>query len=231
MKASPAARSWIAAGVRHELLMRAFPALRHDMATPVSVIRMALLLLKSQASVPTFDAATWKERTELIEGQVAALGAGVRSLRNWELTVDEEGITRSALVTQCAAMMRTPFELGSIKLHVGPGLVPRADEPRFPSSAALRYMLLGALGYLHDSEPQPAAIHVADEGADALRFTATRGTSEAGDPLAVAQRAPRSLAIDSIALQALADGLGYAVEVERDAVRFALSSQCSSPGI
>ena len=40
MKASPGARSWIAAGVRHELLTRALPALRHDMAAPVSVMRM-----------------------------------------------------------------------------------------------------------------------------------------------------------------------------------------------
>ena len=43
MKASPGARSWIAAGVRHELLTRALPALRHDMAAPVSVMRMGSL--------------------------------------------------------------------------------------------------------------------------------------------------------------------------------------------
>ena len=222
MKSSPGARSWIAAGVRHELLIRAFPALRHDMATPVSVIRMVLLLLKSQASAPSFDAAAWKERTDLIEAQVAALGAGLRSLRNWELATDEEAITRSALVAQCAALMRTAFELRGITLHIGSGLEPQADEQRFPSTAALRYMVLGALGYLHDSTPQPGAIHVEEDGADGLRITATHGRSEAHDALAVAQRAPRSLAIDSIALQALADGLGHAVEVERDAVRFAL---------
>ena len=50
MKASPGARSWMAAGVRHELLTRALPALRHDMAAPVSVIRMGILLLKRQVT-------------------------------------------------------------------------------------------------------------------------------------------------------------------------------------
>ncbi|RYY51946.1 MAG: hypothetical protein EOO24_66005, partial [Comamonadaceae bacterium] len=58
MKASPGARSWIAAGVRHELLTRALPALRHDMAAPISVIRMGLLMLKRQVAAPQIDPAT-----------------------------------------------------------------------------------------------------------------------------------------------------------------------------
>jgi hypothetical protein len=62
MKASPSARSWIAAGVRHELLTRALPALRHDMAAPVSVIRMALLMLKRQVGAATIDAVACEER-------------------------------------------------------------------------------------------------------------------------------------------------------------------------
>lgn len=71
MKTSPGARSWIAAGVRHELLTRALPALRHDMAAPVSVIRMALLMLKRQVGADPFDLAACEERVGLIDTQVS----------------------------------------------------------------------------------------------------------------------------------------------------------------
>jgi len=221
MKASPGARSWMAAGVRHELLTRALPALRHDMAAPVSVIRMGLLVLKRQAaSAP--DAVNWTERLSLIEDQVALLAGGVHSLRAWELSAEGEEITRSDLVVQCTALMRVPFELHGIGLLVAEGLSPGKDERRFPSGAALRYMLLGALGYLHDSVPELGEIFIEADGDDALCLSARRGESEPGDPLADAHRAPRALAIDAIALQSLAEGLGYAVSVEHDSVRFGL---------
>jgi len=225
MKASPGARSWMAAGVRHELLTRALPALRHEMAAPVSVIRMGVLLLKRQlanAAEARPDAAAMAERVALIEDQVAALASGVRSLRDWELATHDEGIKRSELVAQCTALMRVAFDLNGVALHVGEDLSPEEGEPSFPSGAALRYMVLGALGYLHDSVPHVGAIDVEAHGTDGLRFSATPGEPTAPDPVAGAHRAPRALAIDAIALQSLADGLGYEVAVEPDAVRFAL---------
>ena len=40
---SPAiAADWMAAGVRHEILMRVLPTLRHDLLGPISVARMEL---------------------------------------------------------------------------------------------------------------------------------------------------------------------------------------------
>ena len=92
MKASPGARSWIAAGVRHELLTRALPALRHDMAAPVSVIRMALLMLKRQIGAPAIEATACEERVALIDNQVSELVEGIRSLRDWELATVDDGI-------------------------------------------------------------------------------------------------------------------------------------------
>ncbi|MDM0109027.1 hypothetical protein QTH97_29070 [Variovorax sp. J22R24] len=223
MKASPGARSWMAAGVRHELLTRALPALRHDMAAPVSVIRMGILLLKRQVTAAENpDAPAWAERVAMIENQVNALASGVRSLRDWELATHDDGITRSALVAQCTGLMRVAFDLNGVALHVGEDLSPEEGEPNFPAAAALRYMFLGALGYLHDCVPNVGAIDVEAQGADGLRFSATPGEPSAADPVAGAHRAPRALAIDAIALQSLADGLGYEVAVEPQAVRFAL---------
>lgn len=225
VKASPGASSWIVAGVRHELLTRALPALRHDMAAPLSVIRMSLLLLRHRAATAPADEAAWEQQIGSISEQVDALAEGVRSLRDWELAVSDDGITRSALVARCTSLMRAAFELHGIGLHVDEALVAGTpDEPRFPEGAALRYMVLGVLGYLHDSTERLGALHVEADGPEGLRFIASRGPSASNDPLpmAGALRAPRKLAIDAVALQALADGLGYAVTIEAETVRLAL---------
>ena len=212
----------MAAGVRHELLTRVFPALRHDLASPVSVIRMAMLMFKRQATVKPADTAAWQERVGLVEAQVDALAAGVRSLRDWELAVTDEGVTRSALVAQCTGLMRAAFELNGIRLNVGEGLEPQEGEPRFPAGAALRYMFLGALSYLHDGASGLSAVDIEPEGRDTLYFRATRGAADATEP-ADPHRAPRKLAIDAVALQLLGEDLGYLVAPEGNTVRLSLA--------
>jgi hypothetical protein len=227
MKATPGARSWMAAGVRHELLTRVFPALRHDLASPVSVIRMAMLMFKRLATVKPADTAAWEERVALVESQVGALATGVRSLRDWELAVTDEGVTRSALVAQCTGLMRAAFELNGIRLHIGEGLAPDEGEQRFPAGAALRYMCLGALSYLQDGAPKLSAVRIEPEGRDAVRFQATRGASDLSQP-ADPHRAPRKLAIDAVALQLLAEDLGYFVALDGDTVRLSLAHRSNN---
>jgi hypothetical protein len=226
MKATPGARTWMAAGVRHELLTRVFPALRHDLASPVSVIRMAMLMFKHHAAAKPVDAAAWQEKIALVEAQVGALATGVRSLRDWELAVSDEGVTRSGLVSQCTGLMRAAFELNGIRLEIAEALSPQEGEPRFPAGAALRYMCLGALGYLQDGTPRLLAVRIDPEGSDALRFHATRGASDP-EELADPHRAPRKLAIDAVALQMLAEDLGYLIELEGSAVRLSLARDAS----
>jgi hypothetical protein len=212
MKSSPSARSWIAAGVRHELLTRALPALRHDMVAPVSVMRMGLVMLKRQVALEAIDAAACAQRVELVESQIDALVNGVRSLRDWELATTDEGITRSALVAQCAGLMRAAYEMRGITLDIAPELEPVDGEIHWPQAAALRYLLLGAMGHLHDNVDRLSVIRFVPEGAHSLQLTAV--ADDVAGPArdsADAHRAPRALAIDAIALQSLADDLGYAV--------------------
>ncbi|RYF33496.1 MAG: hypothetical protein EOO26_07935 [Comamonadaceae bacterium] len=224
MKAAPAARSWIAAGVRHELLTRALPALRHDMAAPVSVIRMALLMLKRQVAAPTVDAAACEQRLALVDDQIGALVKAVRSLRDWELAIGDDGLTRSALVAQCTGLMRPAFDLQGVSLSVDEALVSSEDETVWPEGAALRYLVLGALGYLHDTVEEVGRITVRGDGSDALHFSASLRDPDQVDRVADAHRAPRALAIDGIALQSLADDLGYALTVAPDTVRLELAA-------
>lgn len=225
MKTSPGARSWIAAGVRHELLTRALPALRHHMVAPVSVIRMGLLLLKRQVAAPDLNAAACEQRVAAVDEQVSIVVEGIRSLRDWELSTPGEGITRPDLVAQCTGLLRTPFELGGIALEIDPALQqPADDDPSHPAGPALRYLLLGALSHLHDCTPGVRAIRVEADGADALRISATaRGQDEPVAQDHDAQRAPRSLAIDAVALLSLAEDLGYRAAIERDTVCFSLA--------
>ncbi len=224
MKSSPSARSWIAAGVRHELLTRALPALRHDMAAPVSVIRMALLMLKRQVAAPTVDAAACEERVALIDNQVGELVLAIRSLRDWELATTDDGITRSALVGQCVMLMRSAFDLHGVSLEVDAALDPQEDEHRWPAAAALRYLFLGALGYLHDGADEAGAIRIEPDGANALRLQAVKRDPGTSPSVLDAHRAPRALAIDAVALQSLADDLGYAVTLDGDSVRLVLAT-------
>ncbi|MCR6479386.1 hypothetical protein NU688_24725 [Variovorax sp. ZS18.2.2] len=225
MKSSPGARSWIAAGVRHELLTRALPALRHDMAAPVSVVRMALLMLKRQVAATPIDPAACEERVALIDNQVSELVEAIRSLRDWELATTDDGITRSALVAQCVNLMRSAFDLHGVTLDVDAALdEPQEDEPRWPAAAALRYLFLGALGYLHDGAAEAGAIRIEPVGTDALRLVAMPREAGSVNPVLDAHRAPRALAIDAVALQNLAEDMGYAIALEGDSVRFALAT-------
>lgn len=232
MKASPAARSWIAAGVRHELLSRVLPALRHDMVGPVSVMRMGVLMLKRQVESETIDSQACTERVALIESQIGELIDGVRLLRNWELATTDEGIARSALVQLCVTLLRPAFSLQGVQLDVAGELeAPTSeDETRWPQAAALRYLLLCGLNYLHDAASEGSTIRIDPLGENALVLSMRPGDSAGGQPgvglpeAAVVHRAPRSLAIDAIALQSLADDLGYDIEVDNEgAVRIALS--------
>lgn len=225
MKASPGARSWIAAGVRHELLTRALPALRHDMAAPVSVIRMGLLMLKRQVAAPEIDAAACNQRVDLIDNQIGELIVGIRSLRHWELATADDGITRSALVAECVALMRAAFGMQGIELEIDPALAPVEGETRWPQGAALRYLLLGAMGHLHDNVEAIGAIAFAPDGEAGLQLTAVPKAGDSPDSFRTdVHRAPRALAIDAIALQSLADDLGYAVAREGDVLRLALGA-------
>lgn len=224
MKSSPSARSWIAAGVRHELLTRALPALRHDMAAPVSVVRMALLMLKRQVAAPTIDPKACEERVALIDNQVTELVEAIRSLRDWELATTDDGIGRGALVAQCVMLMRSAFDLHGVSLTTDAALEPQEGEHRWPAAAALRYLFLGALGYLRDSAADAGTIRIEADGANALRLTAEPREPGAAHAVLDSHRAPRALAIDAVAMQNLAEDLGYAVTLDGASVRLVLAT-------
>lgn len=248
MKAADRTRQWVAAGVRHELLMRALPAVRHDLAAPLSLMRMQLLMLRRQAAAeaPPVPADALAPRVALFESQVSELSQGLRNLRDWELPLAgaepraDAGLTRAALVRQCVALMRAGFDMDGITLQIDAALdegrdvlapangdagdQPPGEAPVWPDAVGLRYLLLGALCFLHDTHPalaQAGTLHVSPEGDAGLRLSAEARSAE-GDEAATLRadfyRAPRDLLLDADSLQALAAELGHAVTITPQAV-------------
>lgn len=226
MKSSPSARSWIAAGVRHELLMRSLPALRHEMAGPVSLLRMTLLMLKRHAGANPVDGAACLQRVDQASDQLALLVDSVRALRDWELATSDEGLARGELVRQCAGLMRAAFDLNGLSLEVDERLdVADESEPRWPDGAALRYLLLGALGHLHDQSDQPVLVRIVPgDEAHLVRVCVMPKPEQREEAELMPHRAPRSLAIDAVCLQSLADDLGRTITIGRDEVVLSLKA-------
>lgn len=232
MSSESCTRRWIAAGVRHELMMRALPAVRHDLAAPLSLMRMQLLMLRRQVAADTPVApGTLGPRVALFESQVSELSHGLRDLRDWELPLTDpdparaSGLSRAALVAQGVGLMRAAFDFDGIVLQIDPALEAAADDAEvFPGIAALRYLLLGALCHLHDMHPALAvagALHIAPLGEAGLRLSAQpRPAAAEGDDARafLPPRVPRHLLIDAEHLQALADELGHAITLTPEAV-------------
>lgn len=231
---SVALKRWVAAGVRHEVLLRALPSLRHDMAAPVSILRMATLLLKRQLAATPVDVAACTQRVSVLDQQMGELIEGIRLLRGWEdSTVSgaeaiRDPITRPALVAKCMSLLRPVFDLRGIAIDVDPLLdEPAVIPPEFPEAAwpngfALRYLMLGSLCFLHDAYADMGALYIAPDGIDGLELRRMPQAPDASPPMIDLIQTDGRLEIDEAALQCLADELGYAVVVTADGVRLRL---------
>ena len=231
-----AMQRWVAAGVRHEVLLRALPTLRHDMAAPVSILRMSTLLLRHQLAAIPLDAAACGQRVAVLDQQMGALVDGIRLLRGWEQGGEagcdsvRDVVTLQALVARCVSLLRPVFDLRGISIDLDPGL----EEPPGPDNAphasfwpnafALRYLLLATLCHLHDAHSDAGTVHIAQYGADTLDLRVTPRAADARPPMAGLIPVEEHIQIDAAALQCLADDLGYAVIFTHDGLRLSLGA-------
>lgn len=221
MSVAPATQHWMASGVRHELLARVLPTMRHELATPIATMRMTLLVLERQLMQRDIDQPACQERMELLDKQLGALIAVLHSLRDWDLGAGEAAIARAALAAQCVALMRPAFEVNGTHLQIDEAICAQDGDSRLPSAGAPRYLCLGALGYLQDNLPQFGAVRIEADGTDGLRFVAQQHPADAPCVDHLPRPRPR-LMIGADALQCLADDLGLRVEIREAAVRVRL---------
>lgn len=219
------AAHWGAAGVRHAVLLRVLPALRHDLATPISVVRMTALLLQRKFAASPIDADYCSERVAALDQQTDALTEVLRLLLGWGMGPGDADVSRPALVANCVRLLRPMWATRGTQIEVDPALEPappdasepapeRDLEPRWPGETALRYLLLGALCHLYDTATGAARILIAPAATDALRVQRIlRAGSEGARQHGLANfGGERPVLIDSAALECLAGDLGHQIE-------------------
>ncbi|MCS4509450.1 hypothetical protein [Xylophilus ampelinus] len=204
------ADAWHAAGVRHELLMRVLPAIRHDMAGPLSVVRMGNTVLRRYLGAEPFDMAQSLKRLGQTEEQLQLTVVGIRSLSRWD-TEATDGQRAPADIAQAMEMARPMLDLYDMQLSESAAAP--ADWPEVIPGRVL-YAVLGTLCYLQDSATAPMAIRaVAADGG--LHFHRTP-TGAAFD-LSMRPSA-RRLQVDAAALQMLCADLRWPLDVTADRV-------------
>ena len=201
------------AGLQHAILMRAIPVLRHDVAGPLSVMRMGTMLLKKRLAKGDMTPEQAVERVEQIEEQLGEIARHIRRLRLWDLQIRDRHTVR-ALVAEAVELARPALMVNGTDMeHLPPDVAGWDDETLVPHT--LLYVVLGAIYHLAEhASPLPAHIHVEPAGALGVRVRAS-GASAAPAPLAdaAAPAGPLSQppAMDKAALLQLAQPLGVQV--------------------
>ena len=142
-------QAWIAAGVRHELMMRVLPALRHDMAGPLSVARMGNTVLRRYLSADPFNPELSLKRLSQTEEQLNGLVVLIRGLGRWDVHATERAAA-PALLDQALLLMRPLLDTQNLQIAEGDSLPDLADWPSV-APPRLLYLVIGALIHLQES--------------------------------------------------------------------------------
>ncbi len=217
------AQALMDAGLQHAVLMRAMPVLRHDLASPLSVMRMGTLLLKRRLARGDMTPEQAVERVEQLEQQLGDIAHHIRRLRQWDLQISERLEVR-ALVAEAIDLARPMLMVR------GTELIPLADgAPGWDSEATaqhtLLYGLLAAIYHLAERPgPIPARITV-EPGAAGGVCVRSHGVSASQDPPPMqGSSLAQPPAMDLAALHQLAQSLGLAVQVSGDRVDITLQA-------
>jgi len=206
-----AGQAWHAAGVRHELLMRVLPVLRHDMAGPLSVARMGNTVLKRYLVAQPLDTELCQKRIAQNDEQLGQLVTGIRALNRWDVESSERAAP-AMLWNMALEVARPTLEMHGLRLQ-SEGAEPPAGWPDLVPARAL-YAALGALCYLQDSAMAPATVSIRPSG-DGLLLQAA--PTQPPPPEAPRPNG-RPLRIDAASLACLADDLEWPIEIGETSV-------------
>ena len=141
--------AWIAAGVQHAVLSRTMPALRHDLAGSVSVLRMGLAVItrKLESGGEHIERDAIAQRTQSLAAGITHLNDGLRRLRHWDKPTHELLDARE-LLGEIWELARPFLALRNIDQ---PSL-PNADDGGWPKQPLkpqpLMYLLLASIYHL-----------------------------------------------------------------------------------
>ena len=207
-------QAWIAAGVQQAVLSRTMPALRHELAGAVSVLRMGLAVVKRrlEASGEPQDGNMLRERVDALNTNTNELSASLRRLRHWDKPTNET-MDLHALLTEVWELAK-PFLL---LRNIEPMPLPTADLPAEPlRPQPLMYMLLASIYHLAEGadDGTPQRIALAVQGGGITVIAEGSNTASAMPDIAHSPTPLQTPAIDRHALQSLAAHLQSPIQFE-----------------
>ncbi len=190
------------AGLQHAVLLRAMPVLRHDLSSPLSVMRMGTTLLKRHLQRADLNPADAVARVEQLEQQLTELSAQIRRLRQWDPQVRERQPLK-AIALEAAALARPMLMVQGI--DVEPVQEDAADWlDANQASHTLLYAVLAAIYHLAETgDAPPASIVVEPLGTTGMQVSA-HGDCAAPDALQIAPPPLEGLTLDAAAVAQLA---------------------------
>lgn len=211
--------------------MRILPALRHDMAGPLSVARMGNAMLKRYLAADPVDMAAAQRRLEQNDAQLHDLLNSIRSLSRWDLGGSERQ-DPATLVATAVQLARPLLDLNGLQLEFGEPIASGAWSDIQP--ARCLYGILGALCFLKDGAHGAAAINVRASADQKLEFERRnlpqaqapessqsdwgRELTDGETPASKVDTWPTDLAIDKEALASLAESLRWPITIDNDRV-------------
>ncbi len=189
------------------------PALRHELAGSVSVLRMSLAVIKRKIETggDMVEAGPLQQRVDSLDTHIGELSTSLRRLRHWDRP-SGEAMSAQTLVNEIWELAH-PF-LALRNIEQGPV---SADEYAWPiqgiAPQPLMYLLLASIYHLAEGRgeniPQRISAAVEDEH---IRISpnGSRAAEDApmGHSTASASGSIQTPPIDRAALQCLADHLG-----------------------
>lgn len=190
-------QAWMALGVQSAILARTMPAVRHDLAGPLSAMRMAATVLKRRLGTGELPPAQAVERVEQFEGHLTRLADSAKRLRHWDLPAQDSAQPLAAVAAQAVQLARPLLAMRGTDLQAAG---PLSETP--VAAHTTLCLLLGALYHLAETgSPPPARITLqAVQGRSGLRVQAD-GQADAGLAAFASQPVPP---LDAAALLCLA---------------------------
>jgi len=149
-------REWVLAGIRHEIFMRVFPALRHGLVGPVSIARMSVSIVRRLLSKGDAGKAVLNEPVERIDQQLAEAVTGIRALQAWE--PGAKGLaTPAEVLRQGMSLMTASLALRDIKLDYVPSDIQEVEEVHHQP---FLYAWLALLCHVEDSVQAPVSLRI-----------------------------------------------------------------------
>lgn len=224
---------WIAAGVQHAVLARTLPALRHELAGSVSVLRMGVAVVRRKLDNTTnlMEREALQERVASLDAHITDFSADLRRLRHWDKPTNET-LALQELLQEVWELARPYLALRNIQLtelEAAPGRWPASSHPPQP----LMYMLLAGIYHLAEGNGHaPQRISIVPHENDRVSLHA-EGVAEPHAMPESDARGPNPLIpppIDHAGLQCLATHLRVPITFKSDqSIDFPLSAMPVSP--